>query len=605
MSENFNNDSFEPEVTDTTYRNHNIQDESNIFEKEAEVNYEPPVEQPSVFEQPMYRQTAYNKPSNDQAAQFGQPVQQETASQQPQYDAYRFSAQDEQTDKTEKENGQTEVSQSESEKAENPQASRTQSQTYQSRSEEVHGKAMHQGVPVSSKKKAKEKKKGGFGKKLVTCAALAVVFGLVSGGVFLGVAKFGGDALGINQKDQKHPTIGIVGSDSNQNVPNENAGEATTVSNENYTVAQVAERCMPAMVGITNKSIQEVPNYFGFGSQNYESESSGSGIIIGQTDTELLIATNNHVVSGANTLTVCFVDDELVNAIIKGTDADNDLAVISVNLSDIKEETLNQIKVIEIGDSDEMAVGDQVVAIGNALGYGQSVSTGIISALDRDVTIDNTTYTLMQTDAAINPGNSGGALLNMKGELIGINESKYADTDVEGMGYAIPISTATPILSDLMSRETRYKVADENASYLGISCKDISSEFAEMYNVPTGVYVDSVVEDGPAANAGLQKGDIITEFDGTKTASYSDLISLLEYYAAGEIIDITYYRTNNGVYTEQTTSIVLGARSDSELAQQESETENPQNNQGGQNGGNSEYYGNQGGGFDIFDFFGY
>lgn len=599
MGENYNKNSFEPDVTDTTYRNHNIQDESNIFEEEAEINYEQPVQQQSVFEQPMYRQTAY-----DQSQQETSEKEETTSS--PQYDAYHFSAHTQSVQPEALQHTEEGAEQVQELKTSEEHAQTEQEETEHAQAKHVHTQ-MHQtrtGSHGPSKKKAKEKKKGGFGKKLATCAALAVVFGLVSGGVFLGIAKVGGDALGINQQQQQPPAIGMVGSHNDQNTAdgNKEVTDVTPVSNGNYTVAQVAERCMPAMVGITNKSIQEVPSYFGFGSQNYESESSGSGIIIGQTDTELLIATNNHVVSGANTLTVCFVDDELVNAIIKGTDAENDLAVISVQLSEIKEETLSQIKVIEIGDSESLQVGDQVVAIGNALGYGQSVSSGWVSALNREVPIENMTLTLIQTDAAINPGNSGGALLNMKGELIGINESKYEDTAVEGMGYAIPISTATPILSDLMSRETRYKVDEADASYIGISCKDISSEFAEMYNVPTGVYVDSVVEGGPAASAGLQKGDIITEFDGTDTASYSDLISLLEYYAAGEIVEVTYYRTNNGVYTEQTTSVVLGARSDSELAEQETEAGTPQEEQ---NGGNSEFYGNQGGGFDIFDFFGY
>lgn len=576
MSENFNNDSFEPEAEDTSYRSHNIQDESH-FEKETEVNYEPPIEQSSIFEQPMYRQTAYDKPAEEKPVEE-KPVEAAKA------------------DSVQVETGETT-----DEKVETKSSQTTDS--YQNHTSAA-GKTAQIRKSVPPTKKGKDKKDGGFGKKFAACVALAVVFGLVAGGVFLVVAKMGGNALDLNQKQQQTPAIGTVGGDMDQSVANNN-GEPTTISSENYSVAQVAERCMPAMVGITNKSIQEVPSYFGFGAQNYESEISGSGIIIGQTETELLIATNNHVVSGANTLTVCFVDDELVNAIIKGTDAENDLAVISVQLSEIKEETLNQIKVIEIGDSESLQVGEQVVAIGNALGYGQSVSSGWVSALNREASIENTKLTLIQTDAAINPGNSGGALLNMKGELIGINESKYADTAVEGMGYAIPISTATPILSDLMSRETRYKVDEENASYIGISCKDISTDFAEMYNVPTGVYVDSVVEDGPAAAAGLQKGDIVTKFDGVSTASYSDLISLLEYYAAGEIVEVTYYRTNNGQYTEQTTSLVLGARSESELANQESETESSQKNQDGQNGGNSEYYGNKGGGFDIFDFFGY
>lgn len=609
MSDFLDRDTFTSEGSDTSYGSHTIEEEKDIFQPEEDVKYEPPVQETSVFDHPTYRENAYE----DNQSQYG---------------SYHFTARQIRQDnlneettntfnKAEDKNNESVTSETVNNTHGSGQVSGTEKAIYteQTTAGSVNPQSLdsqnnteHQS---DSKKKSsvrikkRDKKKGGFGKKLLTCAALAVVFGLVSGGVFLGVAKFGADALGIGGPSKNNPpVIGSVGDNHEVENPKPEVSGTVTTADGTYSVAQVAERCMPAMVGITNKSIQEVPNYFGFGSQNYESESSGSGIIIGQTETELLIATNNHVVSGANTLTVCFVDDELVNAIIKGTDADNDLAVISVQLSEIKEETLGKIKVIELGDSESLQVGEQVVAIGNALGYGQSVSSGWVSALNREVVIDNTTLTLIQTDAAINPGNSGGALLNMKGELIGINESKYADTAVEGMGYAIPISTATPILSNLMTRETRYKVDEEKASYLGISCKDISAEFAEMYNVPTGVYVDSVVEGGPAAAAGIQKGDIITSFDGSKTASYSDLIGLLEYYAAGEIVDIVYYRTNNGVYTEQTTSVVLGARSESDLENQESQSQDAQNSQG-ENGGGSESYGFPGGGFDIFDFFGY
>lgn len=564
MSDNMNYDPFCPNDDDRILANTNVPDENNIFEEEPVINFT-----------------------------VSEPEEAETVSQ-PEAETV-FQPEAETVSQPEAENVSP-APQQEEEKNVYPQ----EPGIYMTQKVNAYNKG-----PEKKNDKSGKKKKGGFWKKLLTSVVLAAVFGLVSGGVFLAVAKIGGEQMDLYH--EKPPVIGTIGEDGPPvEHENQDKEEVSTASSEaQYTVAEVAERCMPAMVGITNKSIQEVPNYFGFGSQNYESESSGSGIIIGQTDTELLIATNNHVVAGASVLTVCFVDNELVNAIIKGTDPDNDLAVIAVRISEVKEETLGQIKVIQIGDSDELQVGEQVVAIGNALGYGQSVSAGYVSALNRDVTIDNTTYQLIQTDAAINPGNSGGALLNMQGELIGINESKYADTAVEGMGYAIPVSTATPILSDLMARETRYKVDEENASYMGISCKDISSDFAEMYNVPIGVYVDSVVENGPAATAGLQKGDIITAFDGTKTPSYTELISLLEYYAAGEIVEITYYRTNNGEYTEQKTSIILGSRSEYEAANQETEEqvqEEYSEMPGDRYEGGSDFYGNQGG-LDIFEYF--
>lgn len=606
----------------SAYGNHDIQDENDIFEKEKEVNYQPPAQDISIFDHPTYRSTTYEK--TEQNPEQEVPVSSQVPGTQSVYKTQETSLKQENNQYETYQEASVQKSGSTQAPYNSYQVGNTHTMNEAAQQEPKRTAYPNQGMhnpqkatpgyennmqnrkPIPPKKKdKKEKKKGGFWKKLLTCIVLAIVFGAVSGGIFLGVTKLGGKAMGIEeQQSSQPPVIDMVGeSKADDEVVKEEVNTVPAASDV-YTVAQVAERCMPAMVGITNKSIQEVPNYFGFGAKNYESESSGSGIIIGQTEAELLIATNNHVISGANTLTVCFVDDELVNAIIKGTDAENDLAVISVNINDIKPETLNAIKVIELGDSDALKVGEQVVAIGNALGYGQSVSSGYISALNREVTIDNTTFTLMQTDAAINPGNSGGALLNMKGQLIGINESKYADTAVEGMGYAIPISTATPILSNLMSRETRHKVDAENASYLGISCKDISAEFAEMYNVPTGVYIDSVVDGGPAAMAGLQKGDIITMFDGVKIGSYSDLISQLEYYAAGEIVEIVFYRTNDGVYAEQSCSIVLGARSESELANQGSQSESSEDIQEEPNMNDPDIYGYPDG-FDIFDFFGF
>ena len=348
---------------------------------------------------------------------------------------------------------------------------------------------------------------------------------------------------------------------------------------------------MPSIVAITGISIQEIPNYFGFGVQAQTVPSSGSGIIVGQNDEELLIATNNHVVADTESITVCFTNQDgtaastgennledtaatdenstdleagtAVEAQIKGTDADNDLAVIAVKIADIPADVLSQIKVATIGSSDDMIIGEQVVAIGNALGYGQSVTSGYVSALNKRVSSDNIDSTFIQTDAAINPGNSGGALLNMKGELVGINSSKIASNEVEGMGFAIPISRAEPILDNLMSKKTRSKVEDENkAAYLGITCKNVTAEASQMYNMPTGVFVDSVVEDGPAEEAGIQAGDIIRKIDGTSISTNEGLIEQLQYYEAGEEIDFVVSRANGGEYKEETITVELGAKKD-------------------------------------------
>ena len=324
------------------------------------------------------------------------------------------------------------------------------------------------------------------------------------------------------------------------------------------SVSAIAEAAMPSLVAITNKSVQEMQSMFGQ-TQAYESESSGSGIIIGKTDTELLIVTNNHVVSGAQELSVGFVDESVAKATVKGTDADHDIAVIAVNLSDVSEDTLSAIKVIEIGSSSKLEVGEQVIAIGNALGYGQSVTTGIVSALNREVTIDNTTNMLIQTDAAINPGNSGGALLNMSGQLVGINSAKYSDTSVEGMGYAIPVDDVVDIIENLMNRQVRTeKVADGQQGFLGVSGQDVTSEVAEAYDMPKGVYITAVEAGSAAEQAGLQKGDIITKFDGTSVSTLSDLKEQISYYKTGEQVEITYSTQENGAYEEETVTVTLG-----------------------------------------------
>ena len=345
-------------------------------------------------------------------------------------------------------------------------------------------------------------------------------------------------------------------------------------------VAGVAAKVMPAVVSITNKSVTEVQDMFGmydmFGwpygyggdsgrgnSRTYESVSAGSGIIIGQSDTELLICTNYHVVEDATELSVGFVDDEVAPAVVKGEDSSNDLAVVAVSLDDIKDETLDQISVAEIGNSDKLVIGQQVVAIGNALGYGQSVTTGIVSALNRTIDLDGYNAALIQTDAAINPGNSGGALLDMNGHVIGINSAKAASNGVEGMGYAIPISYAEPILEDLMNRKTRTeKVAEEDSSYMGIYGQDVSSEMNRLYGIPQGIYITDVEEGSPAAEAGLKKGDVIVKFDGSSVTSMQLLKNMLSYYAAGEEVTITISQQADGEYTEKKVDMTLGRLSD-------------------------------------------
>ncbi|MCH1982207.1 trypsin-like peptidase domain-containing protein [Ruminococcus sp. OA3] len=405
-------------------------------------------------------------------------------------------------------------------------------------------------------------------KKFGLCAALALVFGLISGFTILGITSLGTDKEQIQIQPTVPSTETATSGDSVK-------AEAQNTSTAGNTVADVARNSMPSLVSISNKSVQEVQDFFG-GTQAYESESSGSGIIVGQNDSELLIATNNHVISGANTITVSFIDNTSVEAQIKGTDADNDLAVVAVDISKLSEDTLSQIKVATIGNSDDLAVGEQVVAIGNALGYGQSVTSGYVSALDREVTVENVTANLIQTDAAINPGNSGGALLNMNGELIGINSVKFASNAVEGMGYAIPVSTAEPILDDLMNRETRSKVDEAKSAYLGISCKNVSAETSQMYNMPTGVFVYDVTEGTAAEKAGMLKGDIITKFDKSTVSTYNELVSALEYYEAGETVEVVVQRADSGEYKDVTLNVTLDKRPD-DAAQSSGQQVLPQN----------------------------
>ena len=424
-----------------------------------------------------------------------------------------------------------------------------------------------------------------FQKKAGATIALAVIFGLVAAVVFQ-AANFAADRfLNTGKSSVQIKTTDSV--DLQKTASDDSTADKVLSDSENGTVAAVAQASMPSVVAITTVSVQEIPSFFGYSSHQYKSASTGSGIIVGDNDDELLIATNNHVVDGATTLSVCFIGDDVANAEtetvnagdngdlnvedavsakIKGTDADNDLAVVAVKKSDIPEDTLNQIKIAQIGSSDDLAVGQQVVAIGNALGYGQSVTSGWISALNRTISTDDGTNStgLIQTDAAINPGNSGGALLDMKGELIGINSAKYADSAVEGMGYAIPISKAKPILEELMNRETREKVDSSKKGYLGVSLANLTTEAIEMYNMPTGAFVRSVEDDSPAQEAGICKGDIIVKFDGQKVSDGDDLLDKLQYYKSGEKIEAVIARATNGEYEENTIELTLGTRPDNE-----------------------------------------
>ncbi len=338
----------------------------------------------------------------------------------------------------------------------------------------------------------------------------------------------------------------------------ENAVEAETVasSGDEYSVAQIAEQCGSSVVAITNRGVSEVMTMFGY--YEYESEGSGSGVIIGLNDDELLIVTNYHVVEDSDELTVCFFDSEeaVYSALVKGTDPNDDLAVVAIPVEDIDPEVLALISIATIGNSDDMKVGDSVVAIGNALGLGQSVTSGIISAVDREVTIDNYTARLIQTDAAINPGNSGGALFNMQGELIGINSAKYASEEIEGMGFAIPTSIAEPIIETLMSQLTRVKL-DENYGCLNITGSDVTTEAYQAYGMPTGVYVNAVLEGGAAANAGIQTGDIITEMDGISLTGIEMLKDRLQYFAAGETVEFTVARNSGNGYEEFNVEVTL------------------------------------------------
>lgn len=391
--------------------------------------------------------------------------------------------------------------------------------------------------------KKKEKKKM---PKLIKVISLALVFGIVASVAFQATNLVADRFLGTTENRE-------VKSVDNTKI-SQSTGETAKSD-----IASIAEEVMPSVVSITNLSVQQVQSFFG-GIQEQESKSVGSGIIISQNDSELLIITNNHVVEGNETLTVSFVDEESVEAQVKGTDAAKDLAVIAVQTKEIKDTTMEQIKVAALGNSDQLQVGESVIAIGNALGYGQSVTSGIVSATGRE--LDGIDEKLIQTDAAINPGNSGGALLNANGEVVGINTAKVATDTVEGMGYAIPVSSVSDIIENLMNQETKTKVSEAEQGQLGIQGVDVTADSSEMYNMPTGVYVSEVIAGGGAKKAGITKGSVITGINGTSIDGMQALKEQLQYYRAGETVKITVATPEkNGEYAKRDVEVTLGKKS--------------------------------------------
>lgn len=404
-------------------------------------------------------------------------------------------------------------------------------------------------------KMKKEKKKGSHHWTKVVASAL--VFGLVAGAAFQGVNLVSGKLFGTSSGTSKSSGKTITATTVSTNASDDSAGVAETV----------AANCMPSIVAITNSSVQEVQSFFG-GSSEQEVQSAGSGIIIGESDSELLIVTNYHVIADATTLTVTFIDEESVEASLKGGDSSKDIAVLAVSLDDIKDSTLDEIKVATIGDSDSLKVGETAIAIGNALNYGQSVTEGIISALNRTVDGLNIDEELIQTDAAINPGNSGGALLNASGELIGINVAKVSSSatqssaSVEAMGYAIPISDVKDLINELMNEETKKQVSEDERGVLGIQVQTIDSQTASAYNMPEGVYVAKVQDGSGAEDAGIITGDVITAVNGMNVSSYESLQTALSYYKVGEKVTVTIQRINkSGEYDAQEVEVTLGEQS--------------------------------------------
>ena len=405
------------------------------------------------------------------------------------------------------------------------------------------------------------RKKNSWARKAAGITAAAVLFGTVAGGVMTGVNYVGARLTGLADITATAPaeTEGTTTAQVPETSAASNNGSTTAVSTVT-DVSSIAEKAMPSLVAINDTMTVEQNNFFGM-PQTYQAQSSGSGIIVGQNDTELLIATNNHVVSGATDMKVTFTDSTQVAAAVKGTDSATDLAIIAVKLSDIPSDTMSKIKVATLGNSDNVKVGQQVIAIGNALGYGQSLTVGYISALDREITDENgIQHTYIQTDAAINPGNSGGALLDLNGNVIGINAAKNASTEVEGMGFAIPISKAQEILNNLMTKKTREAVDESAQGYLGIQGTNIDANASKEYGMPVGIYVYKIVEGGAAANSDLKEKDIITKFDGQSVTNMEELKQMLTYYEGGSTVSLTVQSLVNGSYVEHEVHITLGTK---------------------------------------------
>ena len=449
-------------------------------------------------------------------------------------------------------------------------------------------------IPPEPDKRRRQRKNGsknnknGMGKKAAKLVASAAVFGLVAGACFVGVSA-AKDKLYPSTADRIETTSGTTSAKSETS----SSGSSSSSSN----VASVVNEVMPSVVSITS-TIQS-SNYYGFGTQ--ESEGAGSGFIVAKTKDNLMIATNNHVVSDATSLTVGFADDTTAKATVVGTDSSADLAVISVKIKDIKDSTASKIKVATLGSSDDLKVGEEVVAIGNALGYGQSVTTGVVSAKNREVSLTDGTMNLLQTDAAINPGNSGGVLINMDGQVVGINNAKLEDTSVEGMGYAIPITTAKTILTDLMNASS---VSTKDAAFLGVVGRDINESYSSALGIPSGIYVSQVVSGSPAEKAGISAGDVITKFEGNNVSTMSGLKEKLALKKANTKVKITFKRANqSGTYEEKTVTVTLGKKSDfsdvttdnsSDSSNDSNNNSNNGNNNGNSNGNSGNSNGNSG-----------
>lgn len=406
--------------------------------------------------------------------------------------------------------------------------------------------------------------------RVTTCAA---VFGIVGGATFQGANYLYNHTVGSNVIEQK----------AEKSLPQTTTLKSTSTDNTSGNVSDVTENLLPSIVAIDVTVTETQSDIFGR-MYNQEATGSGSGIIVAQNSKELYVATNNHVVADATKVSVKFNDDTVHTATVKGTDSDADLAVVCVPMSDLTKETIGKIKVATLGDSDKVKVGDQAIAIGNALGYGTSVTVGYISAKDREVAGEDVTMKLLQTDAAINPGNSGGALVDASGAVVGINSAKYADEQVEGMGFAIPVSMAVPIINEIIQSE---QISEDEQGYLGIKGTDVASEYAEYYNMPTGAFISEVSKDSPAEKAGMQKGDIVVKFNGRDITSMTGLQERIAKTKAGTKVKVVVKRSDNGEYKNKTLTVTLGKKSDSSQSE-----ENRQGNNNTQNGGNGFFGGN-------------